>query len=111
MRTVIIGGGVLGLTLGYELARQGAEVEIVDARESGLGASAVNAGWVVPSEAAPVPGPGLILKSMKWMVRKDSPLYIKPSVQPDHVRFMLGMWRRCNERDSRAGFQAHLALA
>ena len=49
MRTVIIGGGVLGLTLGYELARQGAEVEIVDARESGLGASAVNAGWVVPS--------------------------------------------------------------
>ena len=32
MRTVIIGGGVLGLTLGYELARQGAEVEIVDAR-------------------------------------------------------------------------------
>lgn len=111
MRTVIIGGGVLGLTLGYELARQGVEVEIVDAREPGLGASAVNAGWVVPAEAAPVPGPGLILKSMKWMVRKDSPLYIKPSIQPDHVRFMLGMWRRCNERDFRAGFQAHLELA
>lgn len=111
MRTVIIGGGVLGLTLGYELARQGAEVEIVDAREPGLGASAVNAGWVVPSEAAPVPGPGLILKSMKWMVRKDSPLYISPSVHPEHVKFMLGMWRRCNERDFRAGFQAHLALA
>jgi len=111
MRTVIIGGGVLGLTLGYELARQGAEVQIVDAREPGLGASAVNAGWVVPSEAAPVPGPGLILKSMKWMVRKDSPLYIRPSLQPGHVRFMLGMWRRCNERDFRAGFEAHLALA
>ena len=111
MRTVIIGGGVLGLTLGYELARHGAQVEIVDAREPGLGASAVNAGWVVPSEAAPVPGPGLILKSMKWMVRKDSPLYISPSVHPEHVKFMLGMWRRCNERDFRAGFQAHLALA
>ncbi|MEY3734531.1 MAG: hypothetical protein RL347_1890 [Actinomycetota bacterium] len=111
MRTVIIGGGVLGLTLGYELARQGTQVEIVDAREPGLGASAVNAGWVVPSEAAPVPGPGLILKSMKWMVRKDSPLYISPSIHPEHVKFMLGMWRRCNERDFRAGFQAHLALA
>lgn len=111
MRTVIVGGGVLGLTLGYELARQGVEVEIVDARETGQGASAVNAGWVVPSEAAPVPGPGLILKSMKWMVRKDSPLYISPSVHPEHVRFMLGMWRRCNARDFRAGFQAHLTLA
>ncbi|MGA1668643.1 MAG: NAD(P)/FAD-dependent oxidoreductase, partial [Candidatus Nanopelagicales bacterium] len=49
--------------------------------------------------------------SMKWMIRKDSPLYISPSVHPDHVKFMLGMWRRCNERDFRAGFQAHLALA
>ena len=111
MRVVIVGAGVLGLTLGYELARQGAEVELLDARESGLGASSVNAGWVVPSEAAPVPGPGLIAKSLKWMVRSDSPLYIKPSVDPSHVRFMLGMWRRCNARDFRAGFQAHLTLA
>ena len=110
MRTVIVGAGILGLTLAYELARQGVEVEVLDARESGLGASAVNAGWVVPSEAAPVPGPGLILKSLKWMARKDSPLYIRPSVDPSHVRFMLGMWRRCNARDFRAGFQAHLAL-
>lgn len=111
MRVVIVGAGILGLTLGYELARQGAEVEILDARASGLGASAVNAGWVVPAEAAPVPAPGLILKSMKWMVHKDSPLYIKPSLDPAHVRFMLRMWRRCNARDFRSGFQAHLALA
>ena len=110
MRTVIVGAGILGLTLAYELARQGAEVEVLDARESGLGASAVNAGWVVPSEAAPVPGPGLIMKSLKWMVHKDSPLYIRPSADPAHVRFMLGMWRRCNARDFRSGFQAHLAL-
>ncbi|MBM3689586.1 MAG: FAD-dependent oxidoreductase [Actinobacteria bacterium] len=110
MRTVIVGAGILGLTLAYDLARQGAEIEVLDARESGLGASAVNAGWVVPSEAAPVPGPGLILKSMKWMTRKDSPLYIRPSADPSHVRFMLGMWRRCNARDFRSGFQAHLAL-
>ncbi len=111
MRTVIVGAGILGLTLAYELARQGTEVEVLDARESGLGASAVNAGWVVPAEAAPVPGPGLIMKSLKWMVHKDSPLYIRPSVDPGHVRFMVGMWRRCNARDFRAGFQAHLALA
>ena len=111
MRTVIIGGGILGLTLAYELARQGAEVEIVDARQMAQGASAVNAGWVVPSEAAPVPGPGLMVKSLKWMLHKDSPLYIRPSVDPAHVRFMVGMWRRCNTRDFRSGFQAHLALA
>lgn len=111
MRTVIIGGGVLGLTLAYELARQGVDVEVVDARQPGLGASAVNAGWVVPAEAAPVPGPGLIAKSLKWMVRRDSPLYIRPSIHPSHVRFMVSMWRHCNARDFRSGFQAHLTLA
>lgn len=111
MDVVVIGGGVLGLTQAYELAKRGARVHVIDARAGGLGASAVNAGWVVPADAAPVPGPGLILKSLKWMARKDSPLYIKPSVDPAHIRFMFQMWRRCNLRDFRAGFQANLALA
>lgn len=111
MRVVIIGAGLLGLTLGYELAKGGTEVEILDARESGLGASAVNAGWVVPAAGGPVPAPGLVLKSLKWMLRKDSPLYIKPSLDPAHVRFMVRMWSRCNTRDFREGFAAHLALA
>ncbi len=111
MRVVIVGAGILGLTLAYEVARQGAEVEVLDARRSGLGASAVNAGWVVPAEAAPVPAPGLVVKSLKWMIHKDSPLYIKPSLDPAHVRFMVTMWRHCNERDFRDGYNAHLALA
>ncbi len=111
MRIVIVGAGLLGLTLAYELASRGAEIEVLDARESGLGASAVNAGWIVPAEAAPVPAPGLIVKSLKWMVHKDSPLYIKPSLDPAHVRFMLRMWRHCNLTDFRAGYTAHLALA
>ncbi len=57
MRVVVIGGGVIGLTTAYELAREGVEVVVLDARATGLGASAVNAGWFVPAEAMPVPGP------------------------------------------------------
>lgn len=111
MRTVVVGGGVIGLTTAYQLAREGAEVTVLDARETGLGASAVNAGWFVPSEAMPVPGPGMVMQTMKWMLRRDSPVYIRPSVDPRFVRFMLNMWRRCNTQDQRAGFAAHLALA
>ncbi len=110
-RIVIIGGGVIGLTQAYDLARQGAQVTVIDQRTTGLGASSVNAGWVVPAEAAPVPAPGVIVQSMKWMLHRDSPLYIKPSLAPNHVRFMLGMWRRSNARDFRAGLAAQLALA
>jgi D-amino-acid dehydrogenase len=111
VHTVIIGGGVIGLTTAYHLAREGEEVTVLDARATGLGASEVNAGWIVPAEAAPVPGPGVVLQSMKWMLRPDSPLYIKPSVHPDFARFMFGMWRRSNARDQRLGFEGHLRLA
>lgn len=111
MHTVVVGAGVIGLTTAYHLAREGEEVTILDARASGQGASEVNAGWIVPAEAAPVPGPGMVAKSLRWMLRPDSPLYIRPSLDPQFAKFMIGMWRRSNAHDQRAGFEAHLRLA
>jgi D-amino-acid dehydrogenase len=111
VRVVVIGGGVIGLTTAYQLAREGAEVVVLDARATGLGASAVNAGWFVPAEATPVPGPKMVGRTLRWMLRRDSPVYIRPSLDPRFVAFMLGMWRRSNARDQRAGFEAHLRLA
>lgn len=111
MHTVVIGGGVIGLTTAYHLTLSGGTVTVIDQRATGLGASDVNAGWVVPAESAPVPGPGVVLQSLKWMTRPDSPLYIKPSLKPDFVSFMLGMFRASNAKAQRAGFAANLALA
>jgi D-amino-acid dehydrogenase len=108
---LVIGGGAVGLITAYHLAREGADVTIVDARQTGRGAAEVNAGWLCPAEAAPVPGPGMIGKSLKWMLRRDSPLYIRPSMDPVFVRFMVGMWRSCTASAQRAGFEAHLRLA
>ena len=111
MRVVVVGGGVIGLTTAYELSRAGVEVVLVDARGVGLGASAVNAGWFVPAESAPVPGPDVVGQTLRWMVRRDSPVYIRPSPDPRFLSFLVGMWRRSNARDQRAGFEAHLRLA
>src|SRR5919206_338297 len=109
-RVAVVGGGVIGLTTAYELAREGVEVVVLDARATGLGASAVNAGWFVPAEATPVPGPGMVGQTLRWMLRRDSPVYIRPSLDPRFAAFLLGMWRRSNARDQRAGFEAHLRL-
>src|ERR687886_277915 len=111
MRVVVVGGGVIGLTTAYQLAREGVDVVLLDARTTGQGASAVNAGWFVPAEATPVPGPRMVAQTLKWMVQRDSPVYIRPSLDPRFLSFLIGMWRHSNAGDQRAGFEAHLNLA
>ncbi len=110
MHVAIIGGGVIGLTSAYQLARDGAEVTLIDARATGRGASELNAGWVCPADAAPVPAPGMVSQALRWMLRSDSPLYIRPSLDPSFLSFMFRMWRHCNAADHRAGTAALLEL-
>lgn len=95
-RSIIIGGGVIGLLSAYELRRRGRDVIVIDKGNFGQGASAGNAGWITPSLSAPVPAPGLVAQSIKWMLRPDSPLYVKPSVVPGMLGWLLEFWRHCN---------------
>jgi D-amino-acid dehydrogenase len=95
LKVVVIGAGAIGLCSAYYLTRAGAEVVLLDQRAPGAGASRRNAGWIVPSMSAPVSAPGVLGQSLRWMLRKDSPLYVRPSLDPDFLRFMAGMLRRC----------------
>ena len=36
------------------------------------------------------------MQSIKWMLRPDSPLYVKPSVVPGMLGWLLEFWRHCN---------------
>ncbi|KUM73382.1 NAD(P)/FAD-dependent oxidoreductase [Streptomyces curacoi] len=103
---VIVGAGVIGLATAYRLARDGLAVTVVDAERGATGASVHNAGWIVPIMSTPVPAPGMLGQALRWMTRKDSPLYVRPSPRPDHVRFMLSMLRHCNPRDFHHGVEA-----
>lgn len=48
IKVTIIGGGVIGLSLGWQLARQGAEVEIFERDIAGRGAGWLAAGMLTP---------------------------------------------------------------
>jgi D-amino-acid dehydrogenase len=110
VRIAIVGAGIIGVTSAYHLLKEGHDVTIVDAAHPGAGASHGNMGWIVPADAGPVPAPGMVLQGLKWMLRKDSPLYIRPSLRPDYLRFLLGMASHCNRGDFRAAFRANLGL-
>lgn len=50
---IIVGGGVIGLSLAWELSRRGTSVELFDSQEIGRGASWAGAGLVPPPHRAP----------------------------------------------------------
>src|SRR4026209_769885 len=45
---IVIGAGIIGCAVAYELARRGASVELVDARPVGMGATQASAGILAP---------------------------------------------------------------
>ena len=98
MRVVVLGSGVIGTTVAYYLARSGHEVEVVD-RQSGpaLETSFANAGEVSPGYSAPWAGPGVPLKAIQWLLMQQSPLVIKPMLDPAMWRWGLSMLRNCTE--------------
>lgn len=110
-RIVVVGGGVIGLCAAYSLRQRGADVTVIEARDGAHGASVVNAGWITPSLTEPVPAPGLVKTSIKWMAKGDSPLYIHPASAPKLAPWLIAFWRKCNHRDHLRGMEATSELA
>ena len=82
MRVIVIGGGAVGLCAAEALSHRGCEVTVFERDRCGAGASAGNAGWVTPSLATPVPAPGVIATSLRWLVDPSGPLWIRPTLEP-----------------------------
>jgi glycine oxidase len=58
---IVIGAGIIGCAIAYQLARRGAAVRLFDARAIGAGATQASAGVLAPYIESPSPGPLLDL--------------------------------------------------
>jgi glycine oxidase len=58
---IVLGGGIIGCAIGYELARRGAAVVIADDRAPGMGATQASAGMLAPYNEIEEEGPHLDL--------------------------------------------------
>ena len=84
---IIIGGGIIGLSIAYYLLEEGHQVTIIDKSNFSSGASYVNAGYITPSHFIPLAAPGIINKGIKWMFNPTSPFYIKPRLNADFLKW------------------------
>ena len=112
MQVLVLGSGVIGVSMAYYLARAGHEVTVVDRQAApAMETSFANAGEVSPGYSAPWAGPGVPLKAIKWMLMHHSPLVIKPMLDPAMWRWGTSMLANCTEARYRINKSRMVRLA
>jgi D-amino-acid dehydrogenase len=88
---VVIGAGIVGLSVAHYLLAEGRNVLIIDRKGAAEGASQQNAGALAFSDIFPLASPGTMLKAARWMFDPLGPLAVRPSyavqILPWLVRF------------------------
>lgn len=99
---LILGAGVIGLSCAWYLLQRGFSVTLLDRGRVGGGASHGNCGTLTPSHAAPLAMPGMIVKALRMMWRKDAPFRVAPRLDLELLGWMMRFAARCNWRDFHA---------
>ena len=101
---LIVGGGIVGLSVAYYCSRKGHRVTLLErGGRNRDGCSFVNAGMLVPSHIVPLASPGMVRLGLRWMWNPESPFYVKPRLSAD-----LWSWAW---KFHRAATQAHVDRA
>jgi len=103
---LVVGGGVVGLSVAHYLTAAGVDVEVVERTSLASGASWGNAGWVCLSHSTPVPAPGMARFGLRSLGRPESPLYLRPTVDPRFVAWLWRLWRNSDDATFRRGYAA-----
>jgi D-amino-acid dehydrogenase len=96
MKVLVLGGGVIGVTSAYYLAKAGHEVKVIERRDGpGAETSFANAGQISPGYSSPWAGPGVPLKALRWLTMRHGPLVIRPKADLYMWAWLLRMLRNC----------------
>lgn len=94
---IIIGGGIIGLSSAYYLAKAGHQVTIIDKSDMTDGCSFGNAGMIVPSHLIPFAQPGMMAQGLKWMFNSKSPFYVQPRFSMDLFKWGVKFYRTATQ--------------
>lgn len=111
MKTLVLGGGVVGVTAAYFLAKEGHEVTVVEAKDAlGLEATAANAGIIAPGHSfawASPRAPGMLLRSLGG---QETAIRMRLRLDPRLVGWGLKFLRECTAERARRNTLIKLQL-
>jgi len=107
---IIVGAGVIGLSIALEAQARGLRVRVIDREGPAAGASAGNAGAFAFSEILPLASPKIIRQAPKWLLDPLGPLSIRPAYALRLLPWMLRFWRASRPSQVAASTRAQAAL-
>jgi len=109
--TIILGGGVIGVTSAYYLAKEGRRVTVIDRQpEAASETSFANAGLVAPGHALTWASPRAPKILWKSLFRDDQALRLKLRADPRMWAWCLRFLANCTETASRRNTRRKLGL-
>ncbi|ABL72920.1 NAD(P)/FAD-dependent oxidoreductase [Paracoccus denitrificans] len=109
-KVVVIGAGVVGLSVALAAQARGFAVQVVDREGPAAGASAGNAGAFAFTDILPLASPRIMRQAPKWLLDPLGPLTVPPSYALRIAPWMLRFWRACSPARVRASTAAQTAL-
>jgi D-amino-acid dehydrogenase len=111
MKTLVLGGGVVGVTTAYFLAKAGHEVTVLDEKDGlGLEASAGNAGIIAPGHSfawASPRAPAMLLRSLRG---DETAIRVRLAPDPHLYTWGLRFLRECTAARARRNTLIKLRL-
>ncbi len=109
-RAVVVGAGLVGLSVAWFLQEHGVEVCVVDRSGVAAGASWGNAGWLSPALAVPLPEPSVLRYGLRALLDPDAPLSVPPSAGLAAWRFLARFALNCTAGRWRRSMAAYLGI-
>lgn len=111
MHVCVLGAGIIGLATARELVQQGHQVTVVDRAAPGAGASGGNGAQLSYSYVQPLADASIWGQLPKLLLSPDSPLKLRPQLDPLQWRWGLAFLAACNAHTSRDTTARLLQLA
>ncbi|WP_172806670.1 NAD(P)/FAD-dependent oxidoreductase [Endozoicomonas arenosclerae] len=90
---LVIGAGIIGLSVAEKLVDQGLKVTLIEKEEVAAGASRGNAAGLAFSDIMPLASPGMVKKSIKWLMDPLGPFSVVPGDLPFTMTWLLRFLR------------------
>lgn len=99
MRILVLGAGLAGITTAWFLAKEGAQVTVIDRRnDAGLETSFANGGQIAASLSRPWATPYIPQQMLSFLGKKDSPLSFNLAMKPSDIAWSISFLLNCTSK-------------